>query len=275
MILTGLVLAFYGAVAHADTITRLTYQQLTQTPESDGTLFWCTNCNQVAPCTGPVTSLDTQGVGAFALGYSGAWQCSSTTSTFNPAIPGAIGGTTPAAGHFTTLSASGTSTLATVNATSIPAAGAIGGTTPAAGTFTALNATSAPSLGAIGGTTPAAVTGTVITGTTSVNASAVGDEALAATNGGHISSLLGTGTLPTVDSGTVTAGGTDNAMEVTGSTSPATVTFHTAFHAKPICQCGDETAALGACKQVANSNGATVVVTTTGTDSFTLTCVGK
>ena len=61
----------------------------------------------------------------------------------------------------------------------------------------------------------------------------------------------------------------------TGGTSPVTVTFNTVFHAKPICTCGDETAAVGACKVVANSNGATAVVTTTATDSFTLLCVGK
>ena len=113
----------------------------------------------------------------------------------------------------------------------------------------------------------------MVTGSTSVNASATGDKALNTTNGGHLSSLLGTGTLPTVGTGTVTAGGTDNAMEVIGATSPATVTFHTAFHAAPICVCGDETAAVGACEVAAVA--ATAVVTTTGTDSFTLICVGK
>jgi hypothetical protein len=48
-------------------------------------------------------------------------------SGFNPAIPGPIGGTTPAAGTFTTL-----------NATSIPSPGPIGGTTPNTGTFTSI-----------------------------------------------------------------------------------------------------------------------------------------
>lgn len=222
--------------ARADTVAKVDYFHLTQTPERDGSLLWCTNCNQVAPCTGPLSLSDsTQGPGAFAFGYSGAWQCAApTVSLFNPAVPGPIGGTTPGAGTFTTL-----------------------------------NATSAPALGAIGGTTPSTIVGTTIT------ASSTGDEALKTANGGHLSSLLGTGTLPTVGTGTVTAGGTDNAMEVTGGTSPVTVTFNTVFHAKPICTCGDETAAVGACEVVANSNGATAVVTTTATDSFTLLCVGK
>lgn len=81
-------------------------------------------------------------------------------SSFNPAVPGAIGGTTPAAGSFTTLSATGafTSTLATgtapftVASTTVvsnlnvsqllgstwAAPAAIGSGTPAAGTFTTL-----------------------------------------------------------------------------------------------------------------------------------------
>lgn len=105
--------------------------------------------------------------------------------------------------------------------------------------------------------------------------SGTGDAVLSLTQGGHLTSKLGASSLPTVGTGTVTAGGTDNAMEVTGATSPVTVTFATAFGAKPICTCSDETAALGACKVVPNSNGQTAVVTTTGTDSFTLICIGK
>ncbi len=97
------------------------------------------------------------------------------------------------------------------------------------------------------------------------------DVALMLNNGGHF--ISDGGTLPTVGTGTVTAGGTDNAMEVTGATSPATVTFATPFLNKPICTCSDETAALGACKVVPTAT--TAVVTTTGTDSFDLVCVGK
>lgn len=101
------------------------------------------------------------------------------------------------------------------------------------------------------------------------------DEALSVLNGGHITSLIGTGAAPTSGTGSVTAGGTDTAFEVTGGTSPVTVTFGTAYHAKPSCACNDETSALGACKAVANSNGQTVVVTTTATDSFNAICIGK
>ena len=57
---------------------------------------------------------------------------------------------------------------------------------------------------------PSTIAGTTITRIVD------GDEALKTANGGHLSSLLGTGTLPMVDTGAVTAGGTDNAMEVTG-----------------------------------------------------------
>ncbi len=84
---------------------------------------------------------------------------------FNPAVPGAIGGTTPAAGAFTTISATSpitstqatgsapfvvasTTNVANLNASSLNGAtmaspGAIGNTTPAAGKFTNVNYTSA------------------------------------------------------------------------------------------------------------------------------------
>jgi hypothetical protein len=81
-------------------------------------------------------------------------------------------------------------------------------------------------------------------------------------------------TAPTSGTGTVTAGGDDSVMEVTGATSPATITFGTAYTNKPFCLCTDETSAT-ACKPVPNANGATVVVTTTGTDSFVLMCVAN
>ena len=110
---------------------------------------------------------------------------------------------------------------------------------------------------------------------TKVTTTGTGDEEMVVSGGGHFSSLLAAGSLPTVGTGTVTAGGTDTAMEVTGATSPATVTFTTPFHAQPICVCGDETAATGVCKAVPNSNGQTVVITTAATDSFNLVCVGK
>ena len=88
---------------------------------------------------------------------------------------------------------------------------------------------------------------------------------------GHI--VNNGGPLPTVSTGSVSAGGTDNSMEVTGATSPVTATFTNPFLVKPICTCSDETAALGACKVVPTTS--TAVVTTTGTDSFELICIGK
>lgn len=109
---------------------------------------------------------------------------------------------------------------------------------------------------------------------TSLTATGTGDLEINASQGGHISSQIGAGTIPTCGTGTVTAISTDNAFRVTGATSPATVTFHTAFAAQPVCTCNDETSALGACKAVPNSNGATVVITTTGTDTFDGICIG-
>jgi hypothetical protein len=118
------------------------------------------------------------------------------------------------------------------------------------------------------------ISGTLID-QSSIQVSAAGtDIALATTNGGHINTILGTGTIPTCGTGTVSTISTDNAFKVTGATSPATVTFHTAFGAEPVCVCNDLTSALGACKAVPNSNGATVVITTTGTDSFEAICIG-
>lgn len=91
--------------------------------------------------------------------------------------------------------------------------------------------------------------------------------------GPHIISLGGTA--PTSGTGTVTAGGTDSVMEVTGGTSPVTVTFGTAWTIQPICVCTDETSATGVCKAVPNSNKQTVVVTTASTDSFALICMAS
>ncbi len=109
----------------------------------------------------------------------------------------------------------------------------------------------------------------------SLTANGTGDLIVLASNGGHISSQKGSASLASPGTGTVTAGGTDNAMIVTGATSPVTITFATAFSAVPICVCSDITSALGACKAVGGGGGASVVVTTTGTDSFNLVCIGK
>ncbi len=136
------------------------------------------------------------------------------------------------------------------------APGPIGGTTPSTGAFTT-------------------VTGTTITATTGFVASAAQtDKALNVSNGGHISNPLGSGTLPTVGTGTVAAGGTDTAMRVSGGTSPVTVTFHTAFAVAPVCVCSNGTTAADGCKTSAEGTGS-VVVTTAGTDTFSLLCIGK
>ena len=85
-------------------------------------------------------------------------------------LNGAIGGTTPAAGAFTTLTASGaiTFTSGTINGVTV------GATTPASGAFTTLTASGAVTFTSgtingivIGGTTPAAATVTALTANTS------------------------------------------------------------------------------------------------------------
>jgi hypothetical protein len=118
---------------------------------------------------------------------------------------------------------------------------------------------------ATGGSTPSFTTVT-ITGTA--------DKTLNIANGGHISDPLGTGTLPTVGTGTVAAGGTDNSMRVTGGTSPVTVTFHTAFAVAPVCVCSNGTTAADGCKTSSEATTG-VVVTTASTDTFSLICFGK
>jgi hypothetical protein len=109
---------------------------------------------------------------------------------------------------------------------------------------------------------------------TTVTITGTGDKSLNIANGGHISDPLGTGTLPTVGTGTVAAGGTDNSMRVTGGTSPVTVTFHTAFAVAPVCVCSNGTTAADGCKTSAEGT-ASVVVTTASTDTFSLICFGK
>lgn len=60
------------------------------------------------------------------------WTASAPTVTFNPAIPGPIGGTTPSTGAFTTL-----------NSTSGALNGTLGATTPHTGAFTTITGTTA------------------------------------------------------------------------------------------------------------------------------------
>lgn len=125
------------------------------------------------------------------------------------ASPPAIGGTTPAAGSFTTLAASSTVSGSGFS-TYLASPPAIGGTTPAAGAFTTLSATSTVSGAgitslfasppAIGGTAAAAGTFTALTANGAVNLNASNN---AATN-------LGTGTTTSA----VGIGGTANATNI-------------------------------------------------------------
>lgn len=107
-----------------------------------------------------------------------------------------------------------------------------------------------------------------------ITASSTGDKAINASAGGHISNPIGAGTPPTTGTGSVTAGGTDTAMTVTGATSPVTVTFGTAFAVAPVCVCSNRTTAADGCKTSSEGTGS-VVVTTASTDSFSLICIGK
>ena len=109
---------------------------------------------------------------------------------------------------------------------------------------------------------------------TSVTATGSVDKTLNVSNGGHISNPIGTGVAPTTGTGTVVTGGTDTAMRVTGGTSPVTVTFGTAFAVAPVCVCSNGTTAADGCKTSSEGTGS-VVVTTAGTDTFSLICVGK
>ena len=112
-------------------------------------------------------------------------------------------------------------------------------------------------------------TGALTATTATITSSA--DKALNVSNGGHISNPIGSGTAPTSGTGTITAGGTDSAFTCTGGTSPVTVTFGTAFAVAPSCACSDVTSAT-AVKAVPSTS--TLIVTTTGTDSFSCVCIG-
>lgn len=118
--------------------------------------------------------------------------------------PGAIGGTTPAAGNFTTLSASST-VSGTGFSTYLASPPAIGGTAAAAGAFTTLSASSTVSGSgfstylasppAIGGTTPAAGNFTTLgaTGNTTLGDAAgdtltINGTAVSAPNGLNVNS---------------------------------------------------------------------------------------
>lgn len=137
-----------------------------------------------------------------------------------------IGGTTPAAGTFTTLTATGalTASSGTINGTSV------GATTASSGRFTTLTATGALTATSgtlngivIGGASPAAGTFTTLTATSSliatggsINGTTVGATTAAS---GRFTTLVATGAL-TVTSGTI------NGTTV-GASTPAAGTFTT------------------------------------------------
>ena len=120
----------------------------------------------------------------------------------------------------------------------------------------------------------AAITPSTVAASGAITTTATGDKVISATNGGHISDPIGSASLPTVGTGTVTAGGTDTAMIVTGATSPVTVTFASAFAVAPVCVCSNISTAAHGCA-VSSPGTGSVVVTTAGTDSFGLICIGK
>lgn len=145
----------------------------------------------------------------------------------------AIGGTTPAAGAFTTISATVSATIpsasisgGTINNT------IIGGTTPAAGTFTNLTvntaatiASAAISAGTINGTvignsSPAAVTGTLITATTGFSGNITGNVT------GNVTASSGTSTFNNATvNGTLSATLTGNVNASSGTSTFNNVTI--------------------------------------------------
>lgn len=114
-----------------------------------------------------------------------------------------------------------------------------------------------------------------------VTATGTGDLAINASQGGHISSLLGSGTAPTVTTcgtGSIAATSTDTAGDVTATGATAcTVVFNTAFSHKPVCVATDESTAAGL-KLVYGGTGNAAQITVSGLtsgDEFTYVCIGK
>jgi hypothetical protein len=113
---TAINARFSGQVAISPLIVGQYFASLPA--EQNGLFGYCADCSATSPCTGG-------GGGEWYFGEGGIYNCS--VNSYNAAVPGAIGGTTPAAGTFTTL-----------NASSIPSPGPIGGTAPNTGNFTLL-----------------------------------------------------------------------------------------------------------------------------------------
>ncbi len=122
---------------------------------------WALDTTDYTTNTGTVTSVGGTGT-VSGLTLSGTVTSSGSLTlggTLNLSSPPAIGGTTPAAGNFTTLSASST-VSGTGFSTYLASPPAIGGTTPAAGSFTTLEATGNTTLGDASGDTVAIRAGT-------------------------------------------------------------------------------------------------------------------
>ncbi|HSV48360.1 MAG TPA: hypothetical protein VLJ58_21405 [Ramlibacter sp.] len=132
-----------------------------------------------------------------------------SVAAFSPAAPGAIGGTTPAAGTFTTLTVTSTASVSPANATVTMAPTGTGTVVISPATLGTINKM------AIGGTTPAAATVTTLTATSTVS--------LSPANASVTLSPTGTGT---VTISPATAGAMDN-MTI-GASTPLAGTFTTA-----------------------------------------------
>ena len=200
-----------------------------------------TNWSSIVPGTGTVTA------GTFNVG-TGSTLTATGTGVINAtqlggktfAAPAAIGSGTPAAGSFTTLSASGqvTSTVTTgtapfviasttvtpnlnaalLNGATFAAPGAIGGTTPGSGAFTTLTGTSSLTLGVNGGTGGSVILEGSTSGSATISVSATGTLALPSGTTATSMSL----TTPTLGVATATS---INKVAITAPATSATLTI--------------------------------------------------
>ena len=145
---------------------------------------------------------------------TGAVTINNSMTAFNPANPGAIGGTTAAAGTFTALTATGTTTLATslggiLKATAgvisaatagidyVAISGALG--TPSSGTVTNLTGTASINInGTVGATTPTTGSFTSISSSTSTTIKDLRETIATVTYASTITPNVANGTVQTV-----------------------------------------------------------------------------
>ena len=145
---------------------------------------------------------------------TGAVTINNSMTAFNPANPGAIGGTTAAAGTFTALTATGTTTLATslggiLKATAGVISAATAGTdyvaisgalgTPSSGTVTNLTGTASINInGTVGATTPTTGAFTSISSSTSTTIKDLRETIATVTYASTITPNVANGTVQTV-----------------------------------------------------------------------------